>query len=119
MRACRFFASQKCNVGCVNLSRLSPSIRSHPLVTRGFEVACTTKFKGVAMKKLIALVCCVSAAPAWAADVGLGVSAESNDSTIYVPIDFGNTWRLEPFFSWSKSDSEIYDSNVESRVLKV
>jgi hypothetical protein len=48
------------------------------------------------------LACCACALPAWAADVGVGVSAESNDSTIYVPIDFSNAWRVEPFVNYSK-----------------
>ena len=55
------------------------------------------------MKKIVALVCSAFAIPAWSADAGLGVSFESNDSTIYVPIDFGASWRLEPFASYTKT----------------
>jgi hypothetical protein len=55
------------------------------------------------MKKILALVCTACASPAWAADMGVGVSTESNDSTIYVPIDFGDAWRIEPFVAYSKT----------------
>ena len=60
------------------------------------------------MKKIVALVCSAFAIPAWSADAGLGVSFESNDSTIYVPIDFGNSWRLEPFARYAKSKADYY-----------
>lgn len=68
------------------------------------------------MKKIVALVLCASAVPAWAADVGVGVSVESHDSTIYVPIDFGETFRIEPFanFLKTKSTASAYESRTET-----
>ena len=72
------------------------------------------------MKKIVALALCACAVPTWAADVGIGVSAESNDSTIYVPIDFGDTWRLEPFVNYSKTKikSDGGDS-LKSETLRI
>ena len=58
------------------------------------------------MKRLIALACACAAVPTWAADVGLGVSAKSNDTTIYVPIDIDEKLRVEPFFSYSKHSDD-------------
>lgn len=67
------------------------------------------------MKRILALACCACTVPTWAADVGIGVSVKSNDSTIYVPIDFDKTFRLEPFFTHSKlkSSSWGYADNAE------
>jgi hypothetical protein len=81
----------------------------------------TTKFKGVAMKKLVALACIAGASPAWAADVtlGVGVSAKSNDSTIYVPIDFGEKFRIEPLVGHSKAKSEASGFSTKSETLQI
>ena len=68
------------------------------------------------MKKTLALVCSAIAFPAAAADVGLGVSFESNDSTIYVPIDVGQSWRLEPFAAYSETKLETGAKNEQLSV---
>jgi hypothetical protein len=61
------------------------------------------------MKKLLALAALASlggvALQAQAADVGLGVAVQSDDSRIYVPIDFGDAWRLEPSVRYLHSKS--------------
>jgi len=61
------------------------------------------------MKRTIALavLMCGAAAPAFAADVGLGVSVESGDSTIYVPIDINETFRIEPLLRYVEAKREI------------
>jgi hypothetical protein len=73
------------------------------------------------MKKLVALACMVGVAPAWAADVtvGVGVSAKSNDSTIYVPIDFGEKFRIEPLVRHSKTKSESFGFTTKDETLQV
>jgi hypothetical protein len=74
------------------------------------------------MKRRITLACLMCAAvPAWAADVGVGISAKSNDSTIYVPIDFGNAWRLEPFVNYAKTEQNYGAGigSVDSRSLRI
>jgi len=68
------------------------------------------------MKRILALVCSAIAFPAGAADVGLGVSFESNDSTIYVPIDVGTTWRIEPFVNYAKTKLEDGAKNEQLRI---
>jgi hypothetical protein len=73
------------------------------------------------MKKLVALACMAGASPAWAADVtvGVGVSAKSNDSTIYAPIDFGEKFRLEPLVRHSKTKTEIGGLETKSETLQI
>ena len=71
------------------------------------------------MKKIVALVLCASAVPAWAADVGVGVSIESNDSTIYVPIDFGDSFRVEPFVNFSKTKHSSYGNQSSVETLQI
>ena len=71
------------------------------------------------MKKIVALVLCAGAVPAWAADVGVGVSVESHDSTIYVPIDFGETFRVEPFVNFSKAKSNSYGYRSSMETLQI
>jgi hypothetical protein len=75
------------------------------------------------MKKriAIALACIAGASPAWAADVtvGVGVAAKSNDSTIYVPIDFGEKFRIEPLVRHSKSKFEAAGYESKSETLQV
>lgn len=71
------------------------------------------------MKKIVALACCACAVPAWAADVGIGASAESNDSTIYVPIDFGTTWRLEPFVNYTKLTTKTSGYTLDDKALRI
>jgi len=57
------------------------------------------------MKRLLALASLAIAAPVWSADFGVGVSAKSNDSTIYVPIDINDSFRVEPLVRYSKDTS--------------
>jgi hypothetical protein len=72
------------------------------------------------MKRLVTLACLACTAPAWAADVGVGISAKSNDSTIYVPIDFGNAWRLEPFVNYVQAKQELAAGpSVDSHTLRI
>lgn len=42
-----------------------------------------------------------------AADVGIGVSARSDDGYLYVPIDVSKTFRLEPSIRYGSSDLSI------------
>jgi hypothetical protein len=53
---------------------------------------------------LIAALCGISVTAA--AEVGLGVSIRSNDSTIYVPIEIGDSFRIEPLLRYARSKSE-------------
>lgn len=71
------------------------------------------------MKKLVAFACCACASSTWAADVGVGVSAESNDTTIFVPIDFGDGFRLEPFVRHYTSKIEIDDQSIRQKSLQI
>jgi hypothetical protein len=73
------------------------------------------------MKRLVALACLAAAAPAWSADVtvGVGVSAKSNDPTIYVPIDFGEKFRIEPLVRHSKAKTNIYGLQTKSETLQI
>ena len=58
------------------------------------------------MKKfLCAGILGVLAAPAMAAEVGIGVSIQSDDSWIYVPIDITPSFRLEPSLRFRDLDS--------------
>lgn len=73
------------------------------------------------MKTILALACCASALPAWAndVDVGVGIGAKSNDSTIYVPIDFGEVWRLEPFVNYERSKDKTADVTFKTETLSI
>lgn len=71
------------------------------------------------MRKILALACCAFVVPAWSADVGVGVSAKSNDTTIYVPIDFGTSWRLEPFVNYSKQTATTSQYSLETESLLI
>lgn len=64
------------------------------------------------------------ASGAMAADFGIGVSARSDDGIIYVPIDFSESFRLEPSFRYYKN--EITQENIfggtsvsESKLLEL
>jgi hypothetical protein len=70
------------------------------------------------MKKWFVLASIACASPTWAADVGVGVAFESDDATIYVPIDFGETFRLEPMLRFSKSKTESDFSSTKSESLE-
>ena len=59
------------------------------------------------MKKVLALTALVAiSGSALAADVGLGVSIHSGDPTIYVPIDIGEKFRIEPLLRYQSRKSE-------------
>lgn len=59
------------------------------------------------MKRILPLSLAVLACNAFAADFGLGVSVESNDAWIYVPVDVSPTLRVEPNIRYVESESEI------------
>jgi hypothetical protein len=67
---------------------------------------------------LIAALTLAGTQVAGAADVGLGVSVQSNDSWIYVPIDIGTKVRLEPSLRYFEGDStsEVHQSFLGSQV---
>jgi len=66
------------------------------------------------MKRLLAVLGIAVTAPAWAADVGVGVSARSDDATIYVPIDVNDTFRIEPLARYAK-DTSIFPGGRTKR----
>lgn len=43
---------------------------------------------------------------AWTADFGIGISVQSDDSWIYMPIDFSPRFRIEPSIRFVDSESE-------------
>jgi hypothetical protein len=73
------------------------------------------------MKRLLVLALTACALPAWGADVtvGVGVAAKSDDSTIYVPIDFGDRFRLEPLLRHSKSKLDIGPSDAKYEAVRL
>jgi hypothetical protein len=66
------------------------------------------------MKKIamIAALLCISGSAL--AEVGLGVSIQSNDSTIYMPINVSKGFRIEPMLQYRKSSNEerLYPSSL-------
>jgi hypothetical protein len=48
----------------------------------------------------------VGSTTAYAADYGIGVSVQSDDSILYAPIDFNDKFRLEPNIRYAKSEFE-------------
>jgi hypothetical protein len=56
------------------------------------------------MARLIGLACVLAATFAAEADVGVGVSGNGHDTTVYVPITPGRLM-LEPYFRFADSDS--------------
>jgi len=50
---------------------------------------------------------------------GIGGSLRSDDALIYLPIEVGPVFRVEPFFGWSKMDLTVGGASTssESRVL--
>lgn len=71
------------------------------------------------MRQWIALGCIVAATSANAADVGLGVSFESDDSAIYVPIEFDGKWMLEPSLRYAKTDQEFDGGHSKTERLEL
>lgn len=59
------------------------------------------------MKRIPILSLALLTCNAFAADFGLGVSVESNDAWIYVPIDVSPKLRVEPSIRYVKSEAEI------------
>ena len=62
------------------------------------------------------LIVILAASGAVAATVGLGVSAKSGDTSIYIPVDINNSIRIEPFVQSRKSSSDYkhYDAGFPS-----
>lgn len=59
------------------------------------------------MKKFIVIAAVLSVpGSALAAEVGLGVSIKSSDSTIYVPINVSESFRIEPMLQYVNETSE-------------
>lgn len=56
---------------------------------------------------------------ALAAEFGIGVSARSDDGTVYVPIDISKSFRLEPSVRYASTSDEQYPSFQESDALEV
>jgi hypothetical protein len=72
------------------------------------------------MKRLFALVLAAGfSAGGQAADAGIGVSVQSDDSMIYVPIDFNQNFRIEPSFRYyhTKVTQPLVKVKQESREL--
>ncbi len=71
------------------------------------------------MKRVLcAVLLAAAASQVSAADVGIGVSVQSDDSWIYVPIDFGSSFRLEPSIRYrdASSKSVSYDEFLNSTI---
>jgi len=62
---------------------------------------------------------CLGCAEAMSAEYGLGVSLDFDAPILYVPIDFGDKFRVEPFFSYSQSKSKtiVYGENSPYTVV--
>lgn len=60
------------------------------------------------------LIVILAASGAVAATVGVGVSVRSGDTSIYVPVDTGNSIRIEPFVRAYKSSSNTRYSSFSS-----
>jgi hypothetical protein len=69
----------------------------------------------IALTALAALA--IGSIEAQAADYGIGVSVQSDDSIIYAPIDFNDKFRLEPTLRYSKN--ELNGGDVELENLEV
>jgi hypothetical protein len=75
------------------------------------------------MKKRV--IAAAMAMAAWSGSslggAGLGMSIQSGDPTIYVPIDIGESFRLEPFFRYGndKSESRVYEPSSPYTVREV
>ena len=56
---------------------------------------------------MAALALSCSALPTFAADFGIGVSVQSDDALIYVPIDFNKQFRLEPSIRYLNDEQDF------------
>src|SRR5262245_27641222 len=65
---------------------------------------------------VIMLACFSHAA---AAEFGIGVSVESNDTQIYLPIDIDEKWRIEPSLRYFATRSSLNDSSFSSKSLEL
>jgi hypothetical protein len=85
----------------------------------------STRIQGTLVKTRIIvallLICAGTAHSATAAtSAGIGVSIQSDDSLIYVPIDFNKKFRLEPSLRYSKEESHLQnDFDLESSSLEL
>lgn len=68
---------------------------------------------------LLLLPIALSANSAFAIQPGLGVSIKSNDSNVYVPINFGAHFRLEPYLGYSKYESSENKNTSTSRETEI
>jgi hypothetical protein len=71
------------------------------------------------MKKsvLLAALMCVSGS-ALAVDAGLGISSRSDDSTIYIPINVSERFRIEPMLSY-ENHRQAYSYSLYSDTFEV
>jgi len=69
--------------------------------------------------RLFAALACFGCAEAMCAEYGMGVSLDFDEPILYVPIDFGAKFRVEPFFSYSqqKSKTTVYGESSPYTVV--
>lgn len=68
------------------------------------------------MRNVVAVSVMVLCAPgAFAADVGLGIGAQSNQASIFLPIDWASGYRVEPGIRFSKTVSTTEEPFTASR----
>jgi hypothetical protein len=74
-------------------------------------LGCSNINKGSFVKTLSTVMIVVGlscgAMPAFAADFGIGVSVQSDDALIYLPIDFNKQFRLEPSIRYLKDEQDF------------
>lgn len=72
------------------------------------------------MKKLLSTILMVLAVPVSAVDVGIGVSATSDDGQIHLPIIISESFKIEPSIGYRQYDSSNSSSgSLESEVLNL
>lgn len=64
-------------------------------------------------RHLVALLCAIPIA-ANSAEIGIGVSPKTSDASIYIPIDIGSRFRVEPSLRFSERTSESTSSGMNS-----
>jgi hypothetical protein len=73
--------------------------------------------KTTAVAALVALA--VGSMQASAADFGIGVSVQSDDSIIYAPIDFNKKFRVEPSIRYLKNEFDSLGVSLEQKSLEL
>jgi opacity protein-like surface antigen len=51
--------------------------------------------------------------------MGLGVAVHADDPAVYLPIDVSPTFRVEPYFAWSETDTTVGGASTSSETRTV